>query len=88
MINLLFPPNHGKHLLAGQINLFKKRRNRSGKIVYSQACWLLALTDFAAQEYECKMCGKKFGDSLGDMEQHILMEHMQTAVAEDFSSLK
>jgi hypothetical protein len=31
------------------------------------------------QEYECNICGKKFGDSLGDMERHILTEHMQTA---------
>jgi hypothetical protein len=31
------------------------------------------------------MCGKKFGDSLGDMERHILTDHMQRA---DFSILK
>ena len=31
------------------------------------------------EEYECKICGKKFGDSLGDMEHHILIEHMQKA---------
>lgn len=29
--------------------------------------------------YECKICGKKFSDSLGDMEHHILIEHMQKA---------
>jgi len=38
-----------------------------------------------SQEYGCKMCGKKFGDSLGDMERHILTEHMQRG---DFSNLK
>ena len=38
-----------------------------------------------SQEYGCKMCGKKFGESLGDMERHILTEHMQRG---DFSNLK
>ena len=38
-----------------------------------------------SQEYGCKMCGKKLGDSLGDMERHILTEHMQR---QDFSNLK
>jgi transposase-like protein len=37
------------------------------------------------QEYKCKMCGKNFRDSLGDMQRHILTEHMQRA---DFSILK
>ncbi len=45
----------------------------------------LSLPDNGRQEYECKMCGKKFGDSLGDMERHILTDHMQRA---DFSILK
>jgi hypothetical protein len=43
---------------------------------------LLMLSNLPAavpQEYKCKMCGKKFGDSLGDMERHILIEHMQRA---------
>jgi hypothetical protein len=31
------------------------------------------------QEYECKICGKKFGDSLGDMQHHILIIHMEKA---------
>jgi hypothetical protein len=30
--------------------------------------------------YECKMCGKKLGDSLGDMERHILTEHMKQQI--------
>jgi len=38
-----------------------------------------------SQDYRCKMCGKKFGDSFGDMERHILIEHMQRG---DFSTLK
>jgi transposase-like protein len=37
------------------------------------------------QEYKCKMCRKNFRDSLGDMQRHILTEHMQRA---DFSILK
>jgi DNA-directed RNA polymerase subunit RPC12/RpoP len=45
----------------------------------------LSLPDNGSQEYKCKTCGKKFGDSLGDMERHILTEHMQRA---DFSILK
>jgi hypothetical protein len=45
----------------------------------------LSLPDNVPQEYECKMCGKKFGDSLGDMQRHILTDHMQRA---DFSILK
>ena len=40
---------------------------------------------FLKSEYTCKMCGKKFGDSLGDMERHILTDHLQRA---DFSILK
>src|ERR1700739_3643405 len=46
---------------------------------------LLAMPVKGSQEYRCKMCGKKFGDSLGDMERHILTEHMQRG---DFSTLK
>jgi DNA-directed RNA polymerase subunit RPC12/RpoP len=45
----------------------------------------LSLPNNEPQEYKCKTCGKKFGDSLGDMERHILTEHMQRA---DFSILK
>lgn len=45
----------------------------------------LSLPADGPQEYECKMCGKKFGDSLGDMERHVLTEHIQKA---DFSILK
>ena len=45
----------------------------------------LSLPNNGPQEYKCKRCGKKFGDSLGDMERHILTEHMQRA---DFSILK
>ncbi len=29
------------------------------------------------KNYVCNICGKKFGDSLGDMERHVLIEHMQ-----------
>jgi transposase-like protein len=45
----------------------------------------LSLPSNGSQEYKCKMCGKKFRDSLGDMQRHILTEHMQRA---DFSILK
>jgi hypothetical protein len=45
----------------------------------------LSLPTNGPQEYGCKLCGKKFGDSLGDMERHIHTEHMQRG---DFSILK
>ena len=45
----------------------------------------LSLPPNGPQEYGCKMCGKKFGDNLGDMERHVLTEHMQRG---DFSILK
>jgi len=46
---------------------------------------LLVMPVNGSREYGCKMCGKKFGNSLGDMERHILIEHMQRG---DFSNLK
>ena len=46
---------------------------------------LLVMPVNGSQEYGCKMCGKKFGDSLGDMERHVLTEHMQRG---NFSNLK
>ncbi|HET8792678.1 MAG TPA: hypothetical protein VFM31_02705 [Nitrososphaeraceae archaeon] len=29
-------------------------------------------------EYVCRICGKKFGESLGDMELHQLISHIQS----------
>ncbi|MGD9533194.1 MAG: hypothetical protein AB7V56_05435 [Candidatus Nitrosocosmicus sp.] len=29
-------------------------------------------------EYICSICGKKFGESLGDMELHQLISHIQS----------
>ncbi|HKR74061.1 MAG TPA: hypothetical protein VJR94_08110 [Candidatus Nitrosocosmicus sp.] len=34
--------------------------------------------EFVVQkEYECDLCGMQFGDSLGDMELHKLLVHLQ-----------
>ena len=30
-------------------------------------------------DYKCGICAKNFRDSLGDMEHHMLIEHMQKA---------
>jgi hypothetical protein len=45
----------------------------------------LSLPANLPQDYECKMCGEKFGESFGDMQRHILTEHMQK---EDLPFLK
>ena len=29
--------------------------------------------------YKCEICGKKFGTSLGDMERHTLLTHIQNS---------
>ena len=39
----------------------------------------MSLPGNASPDYECKICGKNFSDSLGDMERHILTEHMLKA---------
>ena len=34
------------------------------------------LSDTLSEYYKCRSCGKQF-DSLGDMQRHIMVEHMQ-----------